>query len=646
MRRYHQSWLLCLAFLLLSILIETSVVAALFEKLDDSLKNHVLSADKAFQLVLNVLDPFTMEAHLDIAPGYYLYRSKLQLNIIDAKGVSISAIDILPGKQKEDPYLGLQEVFYKEAVIVAHLYRNSSDEKEIHIRVNYQGCSTFGVCYSPIVKNVAVILPRLLIGQNHIASDSANAPIPLHSLTEEQSIVKMDGENVISKEVLDRTETQQIDSEPDRLARFLGERQFWAIPAFFGFGVLLSFTPCMFPMIPILSSLIVGQGTTPPRLSVFFMSLAYVLSVAITYTAVGFLVIFIGCNVQIWFQSPWVLGAFSFIFVMLSLSMFGLYDLRLPTNLQTRFVNWSSRQRGGHYIGITVMGCLSVLIVSPCVAPPLIGVLTFILLTGNAVLGGLALFALSMGMGLPLLIIGAAAGHWLPRVGNWMLHIKLAFGVLLIMVAFELLGRILPISITMMLWAVLLVVIAIYMGALQPLIKEASIWQNFTKGLGILILTYGILLLVGVAAGSRDHWQPLHGFSFFVKPTKFTKVPTFHRIETISDLYKALHISSGHAVLLDFYADWCPSCKQMENHTFSDQIIQSILSDDMVALRADVTSDDINSRELLKHLGIVGPPAVLFFGPDGQEYRSYRIIGFTGIANLRKHLFMLLSQLS
>ncbi len=644
MRHYRQAWLLFL-LLLLSILTETSVIAELFDKLDNSLKGRVLDADKAFQLVLNVLDPFTIEAHLDIAPGYYLYRSKLQLNVIDTESVSITTTDILPGKQKEDPYFGLQEVFYKEAVIVAHLHRNSPDEKEIHIRVNYQGCATLGICYPPIVQNVEIILPRLLTRQNPVISDSFNTPISLHSLTEEQSTVKTDSVDVISKEVLDRIGKQQFESEPDQLARFLGEEQFWAIPAFFGFGVLLSFTPCMFPMIPILSSLIVGQGTTPPRLSVFFMSLAYVLSVATTYTVVGFLVIFIGQNVQIWFQSPWVLGTFSLIFITLSLSMFGLYDLRLPTNLQTRLVNWSGFQRGGHYIGIIVMGFLSVLIVSPCVAPPLIGALTFILLTGNSVLGGLALFALSIGMGVPLLIIGAAAGHWLPRAGNWMSHIKLVFGVLLIMVAFELLERVLPISITMILWAALLVIIAVYMGALQPIIKEASIWQNFTKGLGILILTYGVLLLVGVAAGSRDHWQPLRGFGSFSNPTKFTETLAFKHIETIEDLYKVLHTSNGHTVLLDFYADWCQSCKEMENHTFSDQIVQSILSD-MVTLRADVTSNNIHSRELLKYLGIVGPPAILFFGPDGQEYRSYRVIGFTGIEKFRKHLFMLLSKLN
>jgi len=300
------------------------------------------------------------------------------------------------------------------------------------------------------------------------------------------------------------------------LARLLGEQRFWAIPAFFGFGLLLAFTPCVFPMIPILSSLIVGQGASLTRRRAILrrailLSLTYVLAMATTYTVAGLLAALLGQNIQAWFQNPWVLGAFSALFVLLALSMFGLYNLQLPTSLQNRLVDWSNRQRGGHHAGAAVMGLLSALIVSPCVAPPLIGALTFIAVTGDLVLGAAALFALSLGMGVPLLAIGASAGHWLPHAGHWMERIKTVFGVLLLAVALWLLERILPAVATMVLWSTLLIVTATYMGALQPIVHGAPAWRTLVKGLGLVLLIYGVLLLVGVAAGGRDPWQPLRG---------------------------------------------------------------------------------------------------------------------------------------
>jgi thiol:disulfide interchange protein DsbD len=421
--------------------------------------------------------------------------------------------------------------------------------------------------------------------------------------------------------------TERNEAEQDRLARLLGEQRFLAIPAFFGFGLLLAFTPCVFPMIPILSSLIAGQGATLTRRRAIWLSLTYVLAMAATYTVAGVLAALLGQNIQAWFQNPWVISAFSGLFVLLALSMFGLYDLQLPAYLQHWLAERSNRQRGGHHTSVAVMGFLSALIVGPCVAPPLIGALTFIAVTGDVALGAAALFALSLGMGAPLLIIGASTGHWLPRAGHWMERIKSVFGVLLLVVALGLLERILPAAVSMVLWATLLIVIATYMGALQPVVHGAPAWRTLVKGLGLVLLIYGVLLLVGMAAGGRDPLQPLRGIGLIANATSAAPPLSFQRVKTVTDVDLVLRAADGRPIMLDFYADWCASCKQLERETFTDPKVRAALAG-MVALRADVTANDEADQALLKRFGIVGPPALLFFGPDGQERREHRIVGF------------------
>jgi thiol:disulfide interchange protein DsbD len=427
------------------------------------------------------------------------------------------------------------------------------------------------------------------------------------------------------------------EAEQDRLARLLNEQRFLAIPAFFGFGLLLAFTPCVFPMVPILSSLIAGQGANLTRQRALLLSLTYVLAMALTYTVAGVLAALLGQNLQAWFQNPWVIGLFSGIFVLLALSMFGFYELQLPGFLQHRLTEWSNRQQGGRYAGVAIMGFLSALIVGPCVAPPLIGALSFIAVTGDVGLGAATLFVMSLGMGAPLLAIGASTGHWLPRAGHWMERIKAVFGVLLLAIALWLLERILPAALIMALWATLLIVTATYMGALQSVAHGAPSWRMLVKGLGMVLLIYGVLLLVGVAGGGRDPWQPLRGVTFIASTTREASVPVFQRVKTVADVEQALLESGGQRVMLDFYADWCVTCKELEHDTFSDPTVRAALAE-VVTLQADVTAHDSADRELLKRFDIVGPPAMLFFGADGRERREYRVVGFMDAADFDQHL--------
>ncbi len=601
------------------------VAAGLFDRFGGSSQLRILEPDQAFQMTVSVVDPLTVEARWIIAPGYYLYRDKFRLNLVDAQGIAITGSEIPPGEPKDDPYFGPQQIFHGEAVIVARLQREPSSAQTARLKADYQGCAEIGVCYPPLSQTVSMALPAVDNTSSNLTSIPQNPPL------------SKDGREDLEAPTAEvRSDPVGNKAEQDRLARLLGEQRFLAIPAFFGFGLLLAFTPCVFPMIPILSSLIAGQGAHLTRRRAILLSLTYVLAMAATYTVAGMLAALLGQNVQAWFQNPWVIGAFSGLFVLLALSMFGLYDLQLPAYLQQRLADWSNRQCGGHHTSVAFMGFLSALIVGPCVAPPLIGALTFIAVTGDLLLGGVALFALSMGMGAPLLIIGVSTGHWLPRAGHWMERIKMVFGVVLLVVALWLLERILPSAIAMVLWATLLIVIATYMGALQPVVHGAPGWRTLVKGLGLVLLIYGILLLVGVAAGGRDPLRPLQGVGLIANAGNGPALP-FRRVKTVADVDQALLTAGGRPVMLDFYADWCVSCKELERYTFVDPAVQAALAN-VMTLQADVTAHDDADRALLKRFGIIGPPAILFFSPDGREHRDYRVVGFLEAGPFNQHL--------
>ena len=488
----------------------------------------------------------------------------------------------------------------------------------------YQGCAKAGLCYPPITKNITVAL-NSTIGAA-VASDSTDGYRSNASLST----------------------GAEFQSEQDKIADTLASgKMIFTIFFFFGLGLLLAFTPCVFPMIPILSSIIVGQGDNISTSKAFSLSLAYVLAMAVTYTVAGVIVGLSGENIQVWFQNPWVISVFAGIFVLLSLAMFGFYELQMPSGIQNKLNNISYGAKQGSYVGAGIMGLLSALIVGPCVTAPLIGALIYIADTGDALVGGIALFALSMGMGAPLLVIGTSAGKVLPKAGAWMDAVKAVFGVLLLGLAIWMLERILPAPIILLLTGALLIVSAIYMGALDAIKEGATGWSKLWKGIGLISLVYGAILVIGAAGGSNSLLQPLKGIATTQQlasndphaRTSAEHALPFQQIKGLEGLQTALAQATRDArsVMLDFYADWCISCKEMELLTFSDLSVQKSLNN-FVILQADVTKNDEQDKALLKELGLFGPPAILFYDKKGNELRNYRVVGFMDAGKFSSHI--------
>jgi thiol:disulfide interchange protein DsbD len=400
-------------------------------------------------------------------------------------------------------------------------------------------------------------------------------------------------------------------------------------------------------MIPILSSIIVGQGDDISTSKAFTLSLTYVLAMAVTYTVAGVIVGLSGENIQVWFQNPWVLSVFAGIFVLLSLAMFGFYELQMPSGIQNKLNNISSGAKQGSYVGAGIMGLLSALIVGPCVTAPLIGALIYIAETGNAWVGGIALFSLSMGMGAPLLAIGTSAGKILPKAGAWMDAVKAVFGVLLLGLAIWMLERFLPAPIILLLTGALLIVSAIYLGALDAIKEGASGWSKLWKGMGLISLVYGGILVIGAAGGSNSLLQPLQGIASTQQVANSDTHSTsgsehalpFQQVKGVDGLQTALAQAAkeGRPVMLDFYADWCVSCKEMEAFTFSNGDVQRSLQN-FVMLQADVTKNDAQDKALLKELGLFGPPAILFYDNTASELRNYRVVGFMDAGKFSSHV--------
>jgi thiol:disulfide interchange protein DsbD len=427
-------------------------------------------------------------------------------------------------------------------------------------------------------------------------------------------------------------------SEQDQIAQNLSEKSYGLILAsFFGFGLLLAFTPCIFPMIPILSGIIVGQKGPVTAWRGFILSLSYVLAGAVAYTAFGILAALFGSNLQAELQQPWIIASFSGLFILLSLSMFGFYNLELPQSLQNRLNNASNQQKHHGVISAAIMGALSALVVGPCVAAPLAGALIYIGQTGDVLLGGSALFLMGLGMGMPLLAIGASAGSLLPKAGAWLNTTKAIFGVVMLAVAAWMLDRILPAPIMMGLWASLLIIPAIYMHAIDPLPQSSSGWNKLWKGIGLIMIVYGIILIIGFATGGTNPLQPLNHFSQTTKAPKHAL--KFERITSLDDLNLKLSQAQQQQqrVMLDFYADWCISCKEMEAYTFSNNAVQKELSQFML-LQADVTKMTTDDNALLKHFNLIGPPAILFFDADKNEQEHLRLVGYKTADDFLNHL--------
>ena len=548
----------------------------------------------AFKPSVRALDGQTLEVRFSIAKGYYLYRDKFRF-AADPATIRLGTPLLPPGKEKHDEAFGRVEVFYDQVLIRLPVERDSEGPLPLTLRVTSQGCADAGVCYPPQQHTLAVELP------NAAAVGAVAAPAAAGTAGDESG----------------------------RIAQLFRHAGFWLlIGSFFGFGLLLSLTPCVFPMIPILSGIIVGAGRDGHGVSHargFLLSLAYVLGMAVTYAAAGVAAGLTGTLLATTLQNPWVLGTFAAVFVLLSLSMFGFYELQLPTFLQTRVSEEASHIRGGSLPGVAAMGALSALIVGPCVAAPLAGALLYIGQSGDALLGGAALFTMALGMGTPLLVVGTSAGTLLPKSGPWMEAVKRAFGVILLATAVWLVSPVIPVVVQMLAWALLLIVPAIYLHALDPLPPHARGWQHFWKGVGIVMLLFGAAMLLGTLAGSRDPLQPLSVLRSSAASNEARPLP-FVRVHTVAELDSRL-AAAGRPVLLDFYADWCVSCKEMERFTFADPRVQARLAG-WTLLQADVTANSAADQALLQRFQLYGPPGIIFFDRQGREISGIRVVGF------------------
>src|SRR5512143_1774883 len=562
----------------------------------------LLPPDEAFLVAAAMPDART--ARFDYTPtaSTYLYRDKLAFVVKSPADVKVTKVDTPAGDVKEDPSFGRTEVYHRPFSASVALSRSLAAGEKLVLQATWQGCNeAVGVCYPPIKREFSLAAS----GPVAVAGAAAGATEPAG------------------------------ESDTSKIERVLKGGSFWAVVAtFFGFGLLLALTPCVFPMIPILSGIIAGQNRRLTKTSGFLLSLAYVLGMAITYALAGVAAALSGTLLSNALQNPWALGIGAGIFVLLALSMFGFFEIQLPSALQSKFSDASNKMKGGNFLGVFVMGALSAVIVGPCVAPPLAAALAFIAQTGNTTLGGVALFVLALGMGVPLLLVGLSAGALLPRAGGWMNAVKYFFGVLMLAIAIYLISPVIPAWINMLLWALLLIASAIYLHALDPLPAHASGWSRLWKGLGVVLLIGGLSIILGMLAGSRDLLQPLDVFKGGMSGTGGTAMAAerqglvFEKVKSVAELDARLAAAKaeGRAVMLDFFADWCVSCKEMERFPFNDPKVQARLQR-MVLLQADVTANTDADRALLKRFSLFGPPGLIFWNGAGEQ-SDYQVIGF------------------
>ena len=558
--------------------------------------DELLEPDKAFRFSAQVLDSSTAEIRYRIADGYYLYRERFRF-AAEPASVMLGSPKFPEGEIHEDKFFGKQVTYRREVRILLPLVAAGADR--VKLSVTSQGCADIGVCYVPQVQSAELRLASL-----------GSAP---------SSIFRKD-------DTLASTPARRVVAGEDlRFAGVLEAGRLWAVVVvFFVAGLLLTFTPCVLPMVPILSGIIVGEGRQVTRRRAGLISLAYVLGMAVTYTAIGVAAAFSGSLFSSALQNAWALGGFATVFVLLALSMFGFYELQLPSGWQSRLTQASNRLGGGNWGAVVLMGALSAAIVSPCVAAPLAGALLYIGQTRDALLGGTALFSMALGMGVPLVLVGVSGGLLLPKAGAWMSAVKRFFGVLLLALAIWIIAPVIPVAVQMLLWAALLIGSGVFLGALESLGKEASGWERAGKAAGLLALLLGAAQGVGAFSGARDPLRPLAGVLAGSQDT----APPFETIKTVADLSARLK-TAGKVAMLDFYADWCVSCKEMERFTFSDPDVKARLGQ-MVLLRVDVTANTADDKALLKRFRLFGPPGIVFFDANGREIEGLRVIGYQG----------------
>lgn len=578
-----------------------------------------LAPEQAFRLSASAQGPESVRLTWVIAPGYYLYRDRIK-TAVEAGPASIGSPLFPEGQIKSDEYFGKQVVYHDELVVTLPVKRGGSDN--LSLNVTYQGCAEAGLCYPPVTRTVSVTLP----GAGGAAGGAGGAGA-------------LGSAGALSAAAAKGAPGSYV-SEQDRLAALLEHGSLLAVLLqFFVGGLLLAFTPCVLPMVPILSGLIVGQGRSVTTSRAFLLSLTYVLGMAVTYTVTGALFAAAGKQVQAVFQQPWIILLFAALFVAMALSMFGLYTVQMPGFIQTRVAQLSNRQRGGSFPGVAMMGMLSALIVTTCVGPVLVAALIVIGQTGDIARGAAALFAMSLGMGAPLLIVGSSAGRWMPRAGAWMDSVKRLFGALMLALAAWMLGRIVPARWTLLLFAVPALAAAIVLWGFVPVGQarrahrsgdsharaqrhRASASHWVARGAAVSIALYALLLLIGAGRGAEDPLQPLS------RPSAGSE-PAFITIASVADLSREVQAAAAahQAVMLDFYADWCTSCKEMQRYTFTDPGVRDALKS-VRLLRADVTANSPDDQALLHQFQIYGPPTIAIYDAHGHEHQEYRVVGY------------------
>lgn len=572
-----------------------------------------LPPEQAFQVSAEAGTPIQIAVR--IAPGYYLYRDKFSFTLQPA-ALQAGAPAMPPGLSHTDAHFG-EQIIYRDQLRFTLPYTGTGTPEALTLTL--QGCADIGICYPP----TRYELP--LAATSRAATGALTLNLGGKATTD-----------VATPPAMTPAPTPRAASadESTQISRLLDGGNLALIAAsFFGFGLLLSFTPCTLPMVPILSSIIVGHGHKISHARAFALSSAYVLGMAVTYAGAGVLAGFSGQLLSVWLQNVWVLGAFALIFVVLALSMFGLFELQIPARWQHK-LSASAHHHAGSTPQLALMGAISALIVGPCVAAPLAGALLYIAKTHDAVLGGLALFMLGLGMGVPLIIVGIAARRLLPKPGGWMEGVKRFFGLVLLGTALYLVSPVLPPLLPMLGWAALLITGGVFLRAIDPLPEHAhAVWRLF-KAIGILLLLAGAAIFVGALAGSRDPLQPLAGLR--AGTANASEAPRFTRVANSAELDAQL-AASTRPVMLDFYADWCVSCKEMEHRTFTDPAVARRLAG-FTLLQADVTANTPADRELLKRFGLFGPPGILFFQPGGSEILGKRVIGFMGAEEFAQHV--------
>jgi thiol:disulfide interchange protein DsbD len=547
-----------------------------------------LEPEAAFRFASRMLDAKTIEVTYQIANGYYMYRERFAFR---AEGATLGEPVIPPGKVKFDETFQKDVETYRKTVVITVPVEAAGP---FLLVATSQGCADKGLCYTPM-DSQARLSPTggggLLAAARGLDAQGASSAAAAASPGD--------------------------DSEMGRIESSLRSGRLLAImPLFLLLGLGLSFTPCVLPMVPILSFIIVGEGAKATRLRGFTLSATYSMGMAIVYTLLGIAAGLLGEGLSATLQNPWVLFAFALLMAMLSLSMFGVYQLQMPAMVQTRLTQLSEKQTAGKLAGVFVMGALSALIVGPCVAAPLAGALLYISQTRDVVVGGSALFAMAVGMSIPLLAIGLSAGALLPRAGAWMETVKRFFGVLMLAVALWMVAPVLPGWLQMAGWAAL----GIGYGA-WLIIPRGARWRS--KLAGTLFMLLGAVELAGLASGGRDPLAPLAHLGSDHHVTRFERVRSTAELDAALAQAKA----QGKPAMLDFYADWCVSCKEMEKLTFTDSRVRQQF-EGMVLLQADVTANNADDRALLKRFRLFGPPGIIFFGKDGVEATQGRVIGY------------------